>query len=439
MKVQFNTQGVPMYAIGRKFVMKTSMPDETLPSAPSTQELVLDKLKGKNFIMNGDSNDLPDQFCNTIENNGVLTRALNMSVDIAAGNGLIPIRVTGYDDAGKETLEYVNDIELISMLNKNWVYFYIFETLRDRAKIGYGFAQLRPNVAGDKIVKITPANALYTRLVEPVNGIVPSVFYSGKFPDIDETTATEYILLNNVDPEEHLAVLQAEGKLTAPVFYQMKNRFSNRVHYTLPNWYTAKEWVEISNKVPKFINAGMDNIVNITTIIHIPYSYWEKKYPQNQWDGKEKERTQAIQADLDLIEENFTSVENARKTLIAMFGADEGNSTADQWKIEVLQPKSDPESIKSATAADSYITIAAGLNPDVLGLMYGNSKGGSMQRELLLLHEILSTSARNEVLEPLELMIRFNNPGKYDDVQIRFKQDFLTTLDTGKQTGTTLT
>jgi len=71
--------------------------------------------------------------------------------------------------------------------------------------------------------------------------------------------------------------------------------------------------------------------------------------------------------------------------------------------------------------------------------MYGNSKGGSMQRELLLLHEILSTSARNEVLEPLELMIRFNNPGKYDDVQIRFKQDFLTTLDTGKQTGTTLT
>jgi len=69
--------------------------------------------------------------------------------------------------------------------------------------------------------------------------------------------------------------------------------------------------------------------------------------------------------------------------------------------------------------------------------MYGNSKGGSMQRELLLIQYALSWLDRQKLADPLEIMLRFND-AKYDVVELRFRNTFLTTLDTGKETQTEL-
>lgn len=437
MKIDFDKSGNPQFAIGKKVMMLSKEADMSAPSTPIQVNDVgqVGKYKFLNWFTD---NRFPIECNEQIDQNAILTRSLNMYIDIAAGNGLVPVRVKGYGGNGKEELEYVNDINLISLLNSNWVYNYIYEALRDRQKFGTGFVQFRPNLAGDKIVKLTVANAIFTRLSEPENGMCKSAIYSGKFPDADEMSTSIYDLLDVYDPEEHLAFLNTNGKFNKSIFHQIRNRFSNNAFYPLPNWKAAQTWVDISNKIPKFISCGLDNILNVTIFIKIPYAYWEKKYPVSEWDGKMIERTAKIQADVDEIEKTLTSVENARKTLITFFGMDESDPNADKWEIQVIQPSSDPENIKNATAADSYIAIASGLNPDVLGLMYGNSKGGSMQRELLLLHEILSTPARREVLTPLEMMIRFNFGTKFQDVELRFKQDFLTTLDTGKQTGTTL-
>ncbi len=70
--------------------------------------------------------------------------------------------------------------------------------------------------------------------------------------------------------------------------------------------------------------------------------------------------------------------------------------------------------------------------------MLGNSKGGSMQRELLLIMYALSWNDRQKLLDPIEMMLRFNLEGKFSDVELRFRNTFLTTLDSGKGSETNL-
>jgi len=155
----------------------------------------------------------------------------------------------------------------------------------------------------------------------------------------------------------------------------------------------------------------------------------------DEFDNFEVRRAM-IDADVEALEKKFTTVENAKKALITFFGREEGN-TDDKWEIEILQPKFNQENFVTSTAADTQIAVAAGYSPDLLGLMYGNSKGGSMQRELLLLQYALSWNDRSTLADPIEMMLKFNNPG-LENLELRYRNTFLTTLDTGAGTAQTL-
>jgi len=438
MKIIFDKKGLPFFGIGKVIMKITGNPDMPAAVPPVLENNIVTSSAGNfNYLSWGASDNLPVELDALIEGNSTLNRAIKRVCEIAAGSSLIPVRVKGFDNAGKEILEYINDTELITLLNKYWINDYVFEALRDRMKFGNAFVQFRPNLAGDKIVKLTMGNAKFCRLETPDNlGISRNLIYSAKFPTADDT-AKKYPLLSKNDPEEDLTILREAGQLKQPIFFQMKDKFSNQPHYANANWYSALSWINISNKIPKMMDAGIDNILNITTHIEIPYQYFEHKYPANNYTD-ENERMAEIERDLDLLEKDFTTAENAKKTLITFFGKNEGSPDDDRWKINIYQPKGDSNTIMNATAADSYICIAVGINPDSIGMMFGNSKGGSMQRELFLLDEILSAQLRKEILTPVKLFLLFNFGEKYADVELRFKQNFLTTLDTGKNTGTTL-
>ena len=262
------------------------------------------------------------------------------------------------------------------------------------------------------------------------------VLVSGKWPEADKKDITPYLLLDEIDPFAHLLKLKEEGEFKdALVLMQLRNSFSSNDFYPMPNWYAAQEWIKITQKIPKIINAGIDNVLNIFFLIRIPVSYWERKYPEDEFETA-KERRAKIESDILEMEKKFTSVENARKALITHFGDDEAAGGEDKWEIEIIQPKFSQENFMNSNAADTQIAIAAGYSPDLLGLMYGNSKGGSMQRELLLLQYALSWEARQQLADPLEMMLKFN--GADENLQLRFRNTFLTTLDTGSGTGSQL-
>lgn len=417
----------------RKVVMLTS--EESLPIIKLTSEIEPVSVGNLKAIPWYDDNKFPQDADNLISGTAVLKRSLVDLTKITLGQGISPCEVIDTLPDGKEVLKMIKDPFITNQLNGYKIRRYLVKSAYDIYGYGSGFIEFVPNIEGTKILTLNPVSALKCRLEYfDNNGKVNGVLVSGYWPDAGIKNTKKYLLLDEIDPFAHLLQLRDEGELKKQtVFMHLKSSFSSNDFYPVPNWYAAKLWIDITQKVPKIISSGMDNVLNIFFLIKIPYSYWEKKYPPEEFET-EKERRDKIEADISTLEEKFTSPENAKKALITHFNVEDPEG---KWEIDIMQPKFSQENFVTSNAADTQIAIAAGISPDLLGLMYGNSKGGSMQRELLLLQYALSWEAREQLAEPIEMMLKFNQAG-LDNLEIRFRNTFLTTLDTGAGTQTVL-
>jgi hypothetical protein len=433
---EFDKDGYPILSISENKIV-SFIPDDSgaLISSNNEQDTTPVNVSGYNVIPWFANNDFPQIADSIIYKTPVLKRALRDLTKVTLGQGVFPCEVIDTIETGQEVLKMIKDPIVTGQLNSYIIRRYLAKINYDINSFGNAFIQFQPNLEGNQILNLIPVNALHCRLEAPdKNGKINNVIVSGTWPNPVIGDIGSYTLLDEIDPMSHLMLLKDAGKLKKSVFMHLKSSFSSNDFYPLPDWYTAKRWIDISNNVPKIIKAGMDNVLNIFYLVRIPRSYWDWKYPEDQLENKE--RKEKIQADIDKLEKEFTSVENAKKALITHFGLDESGSD-DKWDIEIKQPIFNQENFVTSTAADTQIAIAAGYNPDLLGLMYGNSKGGSMQRELLLLQYALSWESRQQLADPIEMMLKFNNPGLTNMV-LRFRNTFLTTLDTGAGTAQTL-
>jgi len=435
--VEFDKKGNPIVSFSASGAVMLTTDEESLPSVKPGKEIEPVGVGSFKAIPWYDDNDFPQIADQTISKTPVLKRAINDISKITLGQGVFPCEVEEYLPNGQEKLKVIVDPEITKQLQSYIIRRYLAKTEYNVRAYGSAFVQMIPNIEGTKILKLNPVSSLHCRLEVPdKDGNINNVLVSGKWPEPEKKDITKYLLLDEIDPFAHLIQLRDEGELKGQsVFMHVANSFSSNDFYPLPDWYSAKEWIEIAQKVPTLIKSGMDNVLNIFFLIKIPYAYWEKKYPSDEFEDN-KVRKAKIEEDVEKLEQKFTSVENARKALITFFG-DSDTPGEDKWEIELIEPKFNKENLVNSTAADTQTAIATGISPDLLGLMYGNSKGGSMQRELLLLQYALSWEARQKLADPIEMMLKFNNSGM-DNLQLRFRNTFLTTLDTGAGTSSNL-
>jgi hypothetical protein len=183
-----------------------------------------------------------------------------------------------------------------------------------------------------------------------------------------------------------------------------------------------------------------ENQITFKWHIKILYAYWEKRYPEQNFKTIE-ERQKKIQEEMDEIEKNLTDTENAHKALFSMFEINPNGRAEEQWEIENLADKNKPtENLVTSAAANSEICFALMINPNVFGAgmpggTYAGNQGGSNIREAFLVNIALAWLDRQNILDPLELMLEFNG---IKDVELRFRNTILTTLDSGSGTQKTL-
>ena len=455
-EILFNNEGVPLVGFStRHFVSTIGGPLSKAKEGPSTpiqdndNLIVLAGNEKAKISPWGSNNDFPIVAEKKITSSVVLWSGLKYKLQLFMGQGIFPCRVTGFDESGNETLEILSDTALKNFVRSRMVRRYLQNSYRDVLKYGITFPEFIFNGDASKIVGINTINARHCRFLEAKDGIIRSLVTSAKFTSPDGNTSgtpaeqKDYKLLSvldSYDPDADLERLRLSRSLSGNNFvYPIGNYFSNNDYYPTPDWLTASNagWFDISSKIPEFLKNVYNNQISWLWHVKIPYAYWERRYPPTLYKVQ-KEREALIQADMDLIELNLTGTEAARKAIFTMFEVNNSGKPEEQWVIESLDNKykSDQQMIESAVA-DSNILFSIGVNPTVMGAglpgagPYAGKTGGSDIRESFLVNVALAWLDRQNILDPLETMLAFNG---IQDVELRFRNTILTTLDQGKGT-----
>lgn len=441
-EILFNDSGVPLLGFGSKtFITTTGSPEKIKVSKQI--EKVDDKLTlGDHTIVSwGENNDFPAAANKLIRTVGVLNTGLRFTRNFTLGQGIFPCEVTGYDDNGNEQLKIVTDPEVIELCQGRIVRRYLEKAARDYFKYGKADAQLIPNTDGSKMVGINTINAIYSRYTEAKSGVIEKCVVAGSWPDKPAEGEYEVIdLLDDYDPFFDLESRRLTNKIAGKTFiYSIKDSWSNNDYYSEPLWYSAflAGWVGIAKMVPAFLEKAFKNQITWKWHVQIPYAYWEKKFPATEYKTI-PERQAAIETYMDKIETNLCGAENADKPIFTFFEINPHNGKAEeQWIITALDNKyKENDKLITSAAANSEILFALMINPNVMGAgmpggTYSGNQGGSNIREAFLVNIANAWLDRQNFLDPIELMLSFN--GK-KNIQLRFRNTILTTLDTGAGT-----
>lgn len=440
MEILFDKKGEPKMFQGRGVIGSTT-------TVKPVQEHLDDRFSfcKREYATWGDTNCFPDDAEKTIRSTSVLQTGLNYKARCCYGQGVVPVKVAGFDENNNEIFEPVGDKEVLNYLRG--LSFRNFHTaaFRDLIKFGNAFPLLVFNNAGNKIVRAQILNARHCRISVDKSKLLVYGDFKKTSPTEKETLV--YDMLNEDDPFYDLQWRRETGKLegvTAIAFPRIKNYFSNNDYYAAPDWESALEsgWIDIAHKIPEFLNRAYENAMHLMWHVQIPHTYWEKQFPKSEYKNVEQ-RKQLIQDFMDKFEKELTDTKNANKSLWTQYYIDESGRVNGDWKITRLDSeiKAD-DRLSMSAAANSEILFSLMVNPSVLGAgmpggpYSGNAGSGSDIREGLLVSMLLSHIEKQAVLDPVELMFEFNG---IHDIDLKYRNITLTTLDSGRNTQESLT
>ena len=437
--IVFNKDGYPLMYVGKTFLGETS-------GAPTTATGKAKEILDDTFNFNettyaswGSDNKYPDDADELICQTGVLSTGIDYKCRCCYGQGVLPTKFSGFDEKNNEIYKAMPDPVINKFLRSYVFRNFHTDAFRDLNKFGNCFALFNFNIEGTKILSPQIVNARHCRLSLDKSKLLVFGDFKNSNPSTDNSVVFQ--VLDEHDPAYHLNWLKEKEKLKgqAIAFPRIARYMSNNDYYATPDWDTAYKagWVDVAHIIPKLLKKAYSNAMHIMWHIQIPYAYWEKRYPKNDYKNV-KEREVLIQADMDQIEKNLTSEENANKAIFTHFAINENGKAEEKWQFDKLDNKLNiDEKLSTSSAANSEILFAMMVNPSVIGAgtpggpYSGNAGSGSDIREGLLLSMMLSYIEKQQVLDPIELMFSFNG---IEDVEIKYKNILLTTLDKGKST-----
>ena len=448
--ILFSKEGVPLIAYGKSYQANTTGVPADKPKNTSQPKNPLEdymNVGGIKVSSWGPNNDFPTLADGIINSVGVLNTGLKFTRNFTLGQGIFACKVKDFDESGNEILERVKDKTLVAFANSRLVRRYMAKALRDYLKFGCAFVQIMMNADGSQIVGINTINAKYCRLsFANINGVIEKCIVSGKWPDTPSESDCQVLdVLDEYDPFADLQRRRWGNKTAGKSFiYVIRDSWGNGEYYSSAIWWAAylAGWVDIAKTVPAFLKKAYSNQITWKWHIQIPYAFWDKQFPKTEFATIDL-RKQAIESYMDSIESNLCGIEGADKPIFTFFEINPQNGKAEeQWIIKALENKlSNDQNLVTSAAANSEIMFSIMVNPNVLGAgmpggTYAGNQGGSNIREAYLVNIANCWLDRQDLMDPLELMTRYK--GADEDLEWRFRNTVLTTLDTGAGTTKTL-
>lgn len=219
--------------------------------------------------------------------------------------------------------------------------------------------------------------------------------------------------------------------------YEHKLLSVDKDYYILPAWHSKMAWLEVAHKIPKWINANIENAVNLKYHIEIPEQYFEDLYPEHHYGTLPECLEARKKAEEDLKDEiiaALTGVENVAKTFFTKFATDENGNVLPGWKINILDnPVQDDAWLKADQVAAGKIVTADGVPASLANVIISNTEKGSgsdIREQFNFYNSLKTVIPQQTTTEWFEFVKRFN---KWDpELHLGFRKIFIDTINNNK-------
>jgi hypothetical protein len=389
----------------------------------------------------GEDNLFPQRVLCEIENNTIIGSTLDWKARALYAGGVEAGKVS-YNANGKQIFtpliyQPFEEFKKRSAFNR-----YLIEACGNFYYLYNVFPEFVLSNDRKQIVAITVQDAPFCRwgLQNPKTGLVEWCYVNANWDkwedEYSQYTARIPVLDPYYDPVGSLRERDDSFKYIYPVSYPTPGK----VYYQLAHWNSIRKsgWLDVAAEIVKFKKYLLKNQLTIKYHIKVPEYYWGWKYPK--WASyTEVQKKQIIKDELDAFNKFLQGTDNAGKSIMTIYKFDPHMQKAYQgWIIEAIDDKTkDGAYIEDSQEASSHILYALGVDATLIGTTPGKGLGagsGSDKRVAFNIYMSLCQIHQSIILEPLEIIRDYN--GWDPEIQFRFRNPLIETLDSGQQTTT---
>jgi hypothetical protein len=424
-KIVISSDGLLGYAEGSQTVFRLNAASSNAGSkgptgsAPAAEPTTAERkpLGGGLISPWGEDNLFPQAVVKDIEKNTVLPSILERKAATMYGGGLVYGTIEGVEANGAKRFvgQYIPEIE--DFLEGSAVDRYAFEALVDINTFANAFPELILSKDRKKIVGISTQDATWCRYSLPKKGVVEFVYINANWDNGGSATDDYVVKVPVIDPYYDAAGALAARTDSFKYIYPLSIPSPDKALYQLASWNSVRRsgWLEVAAAIPEFKKMLFKNQLSVKYLVEIHSAYWEWKY--GDWEGLAiDERRTLIETELKAFNDVMSGTNGAGKTVMTTTLLDKRTGLeVSAFKITAIDDKlKDGIYIEDSQEASSHIYTAVGYAPSLMGVSPGKGMGegaGGGSEPRVLFSNFISTAQfhMNLVLEPLNLIARYNN------------------------------
>jgi hypothetical protein len=387
----------------------------------------------------GSDNLFPQQVVADVQVNTSLPTTLSWKAKAWYGGGVV-YGLVDLDDQGNETFRRIRIPEVEQFLRDNDLARYAFETYQNLSYFANAWVELILSRNRQKIVHIAALDSCYCRYSKGTSAkdVMRYIYHNANWGNggrYDDEYCTKIPVLEVYYRKVDALRERTDGFKYA---YPLNIPSPDKSEYQLADWnsFRSSGWAEVAKAVVEFKKMLLKQILSVEFIIEVNPAYWSWKY--KDWEEKsDEERRALIGTELKNFGEVMSGSNGAGKSLMTTTVKDSQGNDVAAFKVTVLDKKMKEGLFnEDSQEAASHVYTAAGVAPTLMGISPGKSQGsaGSGSDARVAFNNFISTSTfeQDQVTSVLHFIRDYNNWP--ENLEFRFKQPLIMTLDKGKQT-----
>ena len=429
------------FIVGGNTIIRTQQKNTPMTEPHSTAKLTDGSELGNEAWCDwGNDNLYPKKLMEKLSKVGAAVGGLEVLKSAHYGLGLKIFELVETDEEAKFREKIPSRVpEIYDFFDRTQFELVMSDIVSDYESLGVAFPEFLLSPNGEKIISVTRHQASYCRFEKPKNGMIQHVFINTAWGESEfdmKNTIKVPCFSQFLSMEEIKTYCKAKNikKFIVPII----NTLTIEKVYPSVGWHSSFKsgWMDVVLSVPELKKYMFEQQFNFKYLVHIADDYFAHRYGKDEWakfdkEVKEQHRVNLVRA----IDEEMSGNKGAGKSLISPFFRDMAGGLIKGIQIEeIKQTQSSGDFLPDASAGNSEILFAMGVDPSLLGAGVPGGKNlsgsGSDKREAWTILCARLPMKHTRTLWVFRLIQKWN--GWNPDYVARFPNINLTTLDKNK-------